>query len=146
MSLKDMFKYEPVEEVPVQDVPEPVQHPQPQPPRVVQHPAPVRHANQSGQQLQRAQTTLTKEREVIAAQGRRISELERNQEPRRRPAPAPRPAPRQPAPTLRPSARVGAPGKCRTSISNTMPRVKSFMGAGVPSSLPTRNSKRQRRL
>lgn len=147
MNLKDMFRDEPAEEVTAQ---EPVKE-QPTPTTGRVAPAPRREASipnrqtETAQALQQAKNTLQRDREVIAMQGRRISQLEQRQAPRRQ-APtrqAPRAQPR-PAPTLKPSAKIGRPSNGPTSVRGSMPRAGSYMGGGVPSSMP-RNNKKSRR-
>jgi cell wall-associated NlpC family hydrolase len=134
--------------------PEPVQQPQ-SPAPAQPAPALVEYATRTGQalqrtgqqlqrtgqQLQRTQSQLTKEKKLVATLKKQIPK-----KPTTPPAPTPpRQAPRrEPATILRPSARIGAPGKGKTSMRNTYPGKSVSFGGNVPSSLPGRIGKKRR--
>jgi len=136
---RKLASMEPVEEPPVE-----VEPPAPQPdPALVEYATRTGQALQrTGQQLQRTQSQLTKEKKLVATLKKQIPK-----KPTTPPAPTPpRQAPRrEPATILRPSARIGNPGKGKTSMRNTYPGKSVSFGGNVPSSLPNTGKKRHRR-
>jgi hypothetical protein len=160
MSLKDLVEDDGNEELsrklasmePVE--PEPVQEPQspapaqPQPDPLIAYARRAgnyaaqkeREVRQAGQQLTKVQSALTKEKKLVATLKKQI--------PKKPIAPAPptppRQAPRREPAVLRPSAKIGNPGKGKTSMRNTNPGKSVSFGGNVPSSLPGRIGKKRR--
>jgi hypothetical protein len=130
-----------------------VEEPQPQPPAQPQ-PDPLieyarragnyaaqkeREVRQAGQQLTKVQSQLNQEKKKVATLRKQIP-------PKKPIAPAPPTPPRREPAVLKPSARIGNPSRKATRLKNTYPgKSVSFMGAGIPSSLPGKIGKKPRR-
>jgi hypothetical protein len=154
MSLKDMFtemgEQNPVEEVPSQ----PVEEPQPTPiDRRINYAVQARQNAQAETAktvgvLRQTTRTLQNTSNALSHERERVAYLQRQARDQRKPAaPIVRAAPRQAArsaPTLKPSYKIGRAVNSQTSVKGAMPRAGSFMGGGVPSSMPV-NKKKSRR-